>query len=330
MHFTTFIMILILSKPDDRDTDNVIEWLNFFKTPVIRIDDEELMQGKSYFSYNINFIENSYFENSTQRVYIKDITVVWCRKFGFLTDYERKLTVVRDLTDFLYSEFKALRELILHLLEDKKWLFKRNLWKSKLEILNVAKMAGLCIPKTIITTERNNLKAFLKENNNFIITKPIAEAVHVKLPNSSVTFSTKKIETVKDLNKTFSPSLFQEYIEKEIELRVFYIMGKCYSMAIFSQSNPQTQLDFRAYDLENPNRFIPYQLPESIETKIDVLMKNLELNTGSIDLIKSSKDGEYYFLEVNPSGQFGMTAYPCNFPLHKIVAENLTLLNNEE
>ncbi|MET3020120.1 grasp-with-spasm system ATP-grasp peptide maturase [Flavobacterium hydatis] len=323
-------MILILSKPGDRDTDNVIEWLNFFKTPLIRIDDEELMQGKSFFSYNINFIEDSYFENSIQKVYLKDISVVWCRKFGFLHDYEKKLGAIRDLTDFLYNEFKALRELILHLLEDKKWLFKRSLWKSKLEILNEAKMVGLSIPKTIITTERDSLKLFLKENNNFIITKPIAEATHIKLPTGSVALSTKKIETVKNLNKSFSPSLFQEYIEKEIELRVFYIMGKCYSMAIFSQSNPQTQIDFRAYDWENPNRFIPYQLPESIENKIDMLMKNLELNTGSIDLIKSQKNGDYYFLEVNPSGQFGMTAYPCNFPIHKIVAENLILLNNEE
>jgi ATP-GRASP peptide maturase of grasp-with-spasm system len=323
-------MILILSKSGDRDTDNVIEWLNFFNTPVIRINDEELMQGESCFSYNINFIENSYFENPIQRVYLKDITVVWCRKFGFLDDYEKKLSALRDLTDFLYNEFKALRELILHLLEGKKWLFNRRLWKSKLEILNEAKMVGLDIPKTIITTERDNLDSFLKENNNFIITKPIAEAAHIKLPTGSIALSTKKIETVQDLNKNFSPSLFQEYIEKEIELRVFYIMGKCYSMAIFSQSNPQTQLDFRDYDWENPNRFIPYQLPDHIENKIDILMKNLNLNTGSIDLIKSLKNGRYYFLEVNPSGQFGMTAFPCNFPLHKIVAESLILLKNEE
>jgi len=323
-------MILILSKPGDRDTDNVIEWLNFLNAPVIRINDEELMEGKCSFSYNIDFVENSYFENSMQKVFLKDISVVWCRKFGFLDTYEKKLSLTRDLTDFLYNEFNALRDLILNLLENKKWLFKRNLWNSKLEVLNEAKRVGLNIPKTIITTERNNLNLFLKENNNFIITKPIHEAMHVQLPNSAISLSTKEIGNVKGLNKCFSPSLFQEYVEKEIELRVFYIMGKFYSMAIFSQSNPQTQLDFRAFDWNNPNRFVPYQLPKSIEEKIDLLMKNLKINTGSIDLIKSRKNGDYYFLEVNPSGQFGMTAFPCNFPLHKIVAENLILLNDEE
>lgn len=328
--FIKYFMILILSKPGDRDSDYVIEWLNFFKTPFLRINDEELMQGVATFSYDSNFIESSYFEISTQRVYLKDISVVWYRKFGFLTDYEMRLNSVKDLTDFLYDEFKGLRELILSLLEDKKWLFKRSLTKSKLEVLNIAKNVGLEIPKTIITTERDKVKLFLEQNSHSIITKPIAEALNVKLANSTIGLSTKKVETVKDLNRKFSPSLFQEYIEKEIELRVFYIMGKCYTMAIFSQSNPQTKVDFRAYDWEKPNRFIPYQLPLQIEAKVDLLMKKLQLNTGSLDIIKSSKNCKYYFLEVNPSGQFGMTAFPCNYPLHKIVAQNLILLKNEK
>ncbi|SHN12264.1 grasp-with-spasm system ATP-grasp peptide maturase [Flavobacterium xinjiangense] len=323
-------MILILSKPGDRDTDLVIEWLNYFKTPVLRVNDEELMQGITTFSYDSNCTENSYFENSTQRVYLKDISVVWFRKFGYLRDYEAKLDYLRDLMLFLNDEFKALRELIFSLLDDKKWLFKRSLMKSKLEILNLAKNVGLQIPKTIIVTERNKLKLFWEENNHSIITKPIAEALHLKLANSTVGLSTVKVETVKNLNINFSPSLFQEYIEKEIELRVFYIMGKCYSMAIFSQSNPQTKIDFRAYDWDFPNRFIPFQLPSEIEMKIDILMKKLQLNTGSIDILKSSKNGAYYFLEVNPSGQFGMTSFPCNYDLHKIVAQNLILLNNEK
>lgn len=59
-----------------------------------------------------------------------------------------------------------------------------------------------------------------------------------------------------------------------------------------------------------------------------MLMTKLNLNTGSIDILKSSNDGKYYFLEVNPSAQFGMTAFPCNYPLHKIVAHSLINLKN--
>lgn len=323
-------MILILSKPVDKDTDCVIEWLNFYKVPVLRINDEELMQGDTSFYYDACNVENSYFKTISQKIYLRDIKVVWYRKFGFLTEYERKLDSTRDLMRFLYNEFRALRELILSALQNKKWIFKRDLLKTKLEVLNTARNVGLKIPKTIITTEKKQVANFLEESNSLIITKPLSESAHIKSNKNFFSLSTTVINNVKELNDNFSPSFFQEYIDKEIELRIFYIMGKCYAMAIFSQSNPQTKFDFRAYDWENPNRYIPYKIPADLEIKIDLLMKELKLNTGSLDIIKSAKSGEYYFLEINPSGQFGMTAFPCNYPLHKLVAQNLILLNDEK
>ena len=120
----------------------------------------------------------------------------------------------------------------------------------------------------------------------------------------------------------FSPSLFQGYIEKEYELRIFFLDDSFYSMVIFSQSNEKTKIDFRNYDIEKPNRVCPYSLPKKIERKITKLMNTIGLNTGSIDMIKST-DGNYYFLEVNPSGQFGMTGIPCNYDLYEKVASYL-------
>lgn len=46
-----------------------------------------------------------------------------------------------------------------------------------------------------------------------------------------------------------------------------------------------------------------YELPDELKLKIDNFMKDLNLHTGSIDLIKT-KDS-YVFLEVNPQGMFG-------------------------
>jgi D-alanine-D-alanine ligase-like ATP-grasp enzyme len=54
------------------------------------------------------------------------------------------------------------------------------------------------------------------------------------------------------------------------------------------------------------------------------MMQKADLNCGSLDLIKS-KDGRYVFLEVNPSGQFGMVSYPCNYYLEEEVAKSLIL-----
>jgi glutathione synthase/RimK-type ligase-like ATP-grasp enzyme len=51
-------------------------------------------------------------------------------------------------------------------------------------------------------------------------------------------------------------------------------------------------------------------------------MKELQLDTGSIDMIKCT-DGKYYFLEVNPVGQYDMISMPCNFHLSEIIASEL-------
>ena len=137
--------------------------------------------------------------------------------------------------------------------------------------------------------------------------------------------------TVKMSNKIFKkysdkffPTAFQKLIEKEYEVRAFYIDKKIYSMAIFSQQNNSTKLDFRRNSLI-PNRTVPYRLPNEICKKIRLLMDELSLNTGSIDLIKTKED--FVFLEVNPVGQFGMVSQPCNYYLEKKVAN---FLSNEK
>jgi D-alanine-D-alanine ligase-like ATP-grasp enzyme len=53
-------------------------------------------------------------------------------------------------------------------------------------------------------------------------------------------------------------------------------------------------------------------------------MKDLDLESGSIDMV-FTQDGEFVFLEVNPIGQFGMTSYPCNYFLEKIIAKRIAI-----
>src|SRR5690606_13836356 len=104
--------------------------------------------------------------------------------------------------------------------------------------------------------------------------------------------------------------------------RIFYLKEKTYAMAIFSQSNEQTKLDFSRYDYSYPNREDPFQLPVDIENKNIKMMKRIDLNCGSIDMILTPEN-EFVFLEVNPVGQFGMVSYPCNYNLENILAKTL-------
>ena len=93
-------------------------------------------------------------------------------------------------------------------------------------------------------------------------------------------------------------------------------------MAIISQEDQKNMIDFRNYNLKDPNRFVPYKIPSFVEAKLRNVFDELQINTGSVDLVKDI-NGNYIFLEINPIGQFGMTSIPCNYNLEKKIAEYL-------
>lgn len=198
---------------------------------------------------------------------------------------------------------------------------------NKLQVLSIAKQKGLLIPCTHITANKNSLCKLLEGKK--CITKALSDGIYLTGKKNAYYTYTEKIDQdfVCRLNRPFCHSLIQEQISKKYELRSFYLNGIFYSMAIFSQSNSQTNVDFRKYDDKLPNRCVPYILPNKIENALRDLMNSLNLNTGSIDLIVDTQDN-YYFLEINPVGQFGMVSQPCNYYLEKKVAEYL-VQNNE-
>ena len=179
-------------------------------------------------------------------------------------------------------------------------------------------------PPTVITTTKKELVDFYRINGK-IITKPISYTPTFTQDNNSYTNNGThlvNINDIEELDDTFSPTCFQKYIDKQFEVRVFYLKGKLYSMAIFSQMNEKTKIDFRNYDYGNPNRTVPYQLPKSIEEKIKKILLYLKYDTCSIDIIYST-DNEYYFLEINPSGQFEWLSENCNYYIEKDIAKYL-------
>lgn len=315
-------MILILSTPRDYDTQNVIDWLKYKKAKYFRLNDEDIMSGEVLFNLNPLDIYNSYIEYNKGKIYFKDISIVWFRKFGFFLSYTDTFGKKSDIAKYISTEFSVIRNLIFKILENKKWLFKRDNMLSKLEILNLANECSLRIPNSLITSDKKQLKPFFEQNNFSIISKSIGDGRHVEFEEYIYPFYTQKINSIDHVTNKFSPSLFQAYIEKEYELRIFFLHNKFYTMVIFSQNNEKTKIDFRRYDKDRPNRKGTYQLPKCVESKLLNLMNKIGLNTGSIDMIKGL-DGQYHFLEVNPSGQFGMTGVPCNYNLHEKVANYL-------
>ena len=233
-----------------------------------------------------------------------------------------------DLRRHLVQESRKLSDFVFSLFAGLPWLsHPRRSRLDKLDVLRRAARAGLATPATLVTTEREELRRFAERCGGTVITKPIGDVdMFLDGERSHFLFTTAlDAAAIAALPERFAPSLFQEKVEKAYELRVFYLAGEPpenYAMAIFSQSDPQTQTDFRRYNRERPNRTVPYRLPPATAERLRALLDDLGLETGSIDLLKAT-DGRQVFLEINPVGQFGMVSKPCNYGLEKKVAELL-------
>lgn len=325
-------MILIFSRKFEQSTDEVINWLHYKGADVLRINTEE-----DTYSFDSITSDGIYFKNkySNELVNLLQADVCWWRRTGIgyphfcpsSSPIQEKEGL--DLSSFtqkgnrkFYDEYRRLREYIYYKVYTK---CKINLGKplfdlNRLVTLEIAKASGLDIPPFEIITNSMQL-ARSKQTLGNAVSKAISNGIYDESNGYRFYTYTELIdeELYQAENLHFFPSLVTQMVEKEYEIRSFYIDGKFYSMAIFSQSNEQTKIDFRKYA---DNRKEPYQLPAEIEEKTRTVFRALELNTGSIDYIVDKK-GRHLFLEINPVGQYGMTSFPCNYNLSEIIANYL-------
>lgn len=321
-------MILILSKANDLTTSTVLKWLYNFKQEFVRINGENTVTD---FHFALNENEQAYLHYKDLSINLEKIQSFWYRRGKVNLEKYTKDKIQDDpqiekvIHESIINEMQILEDYFYQNLKGKKSIgsYDRR-GVNKLTTLNTAREIGLKIPQTIITTDKKKVAAFLKKHQA-IITKPIHEVPINLVYGKKLLVYTSEIhkENLAQLPDIFFPSLFQEKINKKYELRIFYLNGKCYGTAIFSQLDEQTSVDLRNYNMQKPNRRIPFNIPDEIEEKLMLLMNKLELNCGSIDLIVTT-DNEFVFLEVNPIGQFGFTSVVGNFQLEKEIAKYLS------
>jgi hypothetical protein len=179
---------------------------------------------------------------------------------------------------------------------------------------------GLAIGDTFITNNKSNLIEHYK--NNKVITKAIEDNIAVNHQNRLIIQRVQRVD-YNEIEDLFFPSLFQNEIDKDIEIRIFYLDKKCYSISFKPSS--LDNIDMR--DNYAKSEYDKFKLPNEIEGKIIKLMDRLKLVSGSLDFIKS-KDGIFYFLEVNLNGQYDWVSHYGGYNLHQKIANFLVQKEN--
>ncbi len=305
-------MILIITHKEDFTTDFVIEKLNEQNIKYFRLNCEDLNKNNYLFdnSNDFNFSING----------ISEFSSVWFRRTK-LPDID---TTDQDKKIFLLADYESLFDNLFNLINSKKWLSNPNyIYKAenKLYQLQKAKEIGFNIPNTIVTNNHKQLSEFVSDNANEVIIKPIRQG-RIQLSDGVKTIFTNHVgkEVLENLIEyDLTPSIVQNLIQKEYELRITVVGDKVFSAKINSQENENTQTDWR----KEKNPFFECYIPQEIENKCIKLLTELNISFGAIDLIKD-KNGEYIFLEINPNGQWAWIEMETGLKISEAIINFLT------
>lgn len=325
-------MIVIQSSADDLSTRDVMDWLLYLERGVsiarfdgvLSVDNVSLYIGDNE-DKKSNIVVNG------QRLDITSIKSSWFRRGEFIMQASSQLKHWGKLS-------AAENSYTLDLIDDLIFPGGTSINKfadvciNKLQCLSLAQSIGLDVPATLVTTQFNTLLQFAKEKGPLIL-KPIGtpfftialnERYSAHIVNQVSLVSYEQLIALEELypDNIVQTTFAQQYVEKKWEIRTMFLDNSFYSMAIFSQQNEKTKIDFRNYDDERPNRCLPYKLPDAIEEKLSKLMNLLHINCGSIDMIYTPQK-QYVFLEVNPIGQYQWLSQNCNYFIDKMIATQL-------
>ncbi len=160
--------------------------------------------------------------------------------------------------------------------------------------LKLAQECGLRVPETLITNSEAEAAAF-REKHPRVVYKAFSAT---KLAMTD----TRPLSDgdVPDLWRLrYAPVIFQEYVELGREYRVTLVENSAFTAEVTLQ-NPAAHYDWR---IDPDYRITPAELPTEVISALQRLRRELGLNSGSADL-RETPDGDVYFLEINPSGQF--------------------------
>lgn len=320
-------MLLVVSQTKDLSSDKIIEWLySFGYSSIVRMNEgdfisfPEIKNESDSISFNVKFSINK------KKYCLSQIDSFVYRRGHIDKQFMLSKQIIEDpcsveLRRFLDLEWKTLTDFVFTKLQ--KISSYGNYFKTqinKLESLENAMRSGFNIPITLVSDNLQIINNFLLDQP--CITKPLGEVMSIMDSNKFLDLSTAQLLSVKDSSENLLPSLIQNNIEKWIELRVFILHNEIYAMAMFTQSNDKTKLDYRNYDRNKMNRRVPFDLPQYIIVKVRKFMVISGLDTGSMDIIVTKRK-EYVFLEINPAGNIEMLSESCNYYIERQISKHI-------
>ena len=257
------------------------------------------------------------------RIFADEVRAVWARK---LWPPRMADNLDERFRSMCVRESAAALEGFLDALHDARWVNDINRQRdaeNKQRQLRLAARAGLRVPRTLVTNNPTAARQFFAETEGQTVAK-LLRPLDVSMDAVKPFVYTSRVREEDLANAEglrHSPMVFQELIPKAHELRVACVAGEAFAGALDATGTSRGETDWRRAAPEEC-RWQKAQVPAEIAGSLQVLMSELGLVFGAVDLIRTPS-GEYVFLEVNPSGEWGMLERDLELPISDAIAKAL-------
>lgn len=295
--------ILIISNKSDITTDLVIKRLYERGISFIRFNTEEFPQN-IFSEITLNNKINSSIFTTKGELTEEKIESIWYRRPK--TASLKNISISKEEFEFAIRESNSFLFNLWSILNEKMWVnnpFKLYNAERKALQLKVATKCSMAIPATIITNRIESVKEFIKLYNGKVIVKPISHGGFGN--NDEYAIFTTDLENnefeLTEESIKFSPFILQEKIDKAYDVRVNIFGNRIIAHKINSKNDFQG-IDWRVLKPEE----IFYEQIALTPSKIEKILKFVsffDLKYSAMDFVVS-KNGQWYFLENNPNGQF--------------------------
>ncbi|OSS42188.1 Glutathione synthase/Ribosomal protein S6 modification enzyme (glutaminyl transferase) [Desulfurella amilsii] len=227
-----------------------------------------------------------------------NINKVLYRKPSLKQDLLIKPKQLSDEEDYIDKElYYAAREII-----NLAWMQRKVVLIEPLVDFRVGKFVQLSVAKKYFNVPnyefRYNTK--LKEFNDRDIVIKSLTMQPIDKKQYLVLYTTKTKENGLSDNQ---PWMIQEYIDAKYDITVVFIRDKMFAFELDRRNFIDRTVDWRELSVDKTaSNWQVHDLKKDIKENIYKFMNDLKLHFGRLDFLYDDKN--YYFLEVNPNGQW--------------------------
>jgi ATP-grasp ribosomal peptide maturase len=183
-----------------------------------------------------------------------------------------------------------------------------------------ARACGLRVPATLVTNDPAEAAAFIATVGRAVY-KPFTQSGITEAGTRRVVFTTPVTAVEVDESVRSTAHLFQAWVDKAYEVRLT-VIDDTYLAARIDTGSKAAAVDWRAD--HTAVTYTPLAgILTAVRDGVRALLARLRLRFGCLDFIVAP-DGSWWFLEVNPNGQWAWIEDAAGLPITAAIADALT------